>query len=153
MLRVMALCLGVVIGFAPLAAQADREPLKHSVYYQDLGFAMSGYDPVSFFYADAPQHGAVSYAVMWKGVTWLFSTPENQAMFEANPRAFAPQFGGYCAVGVSSGHLVSGDPESFEIIDGALYMLHSPEVQERWDQDHDFFLNRALGNWPDLLRE
>jgi hypothetical protein len=90
---------------------------------------------------------------MWKGVTWLFASAEHQAMFEANPRAYAPRFGGYCAYGVSGGYLVSGDPNSFEIRDGALYMLHSPDIQTRWRRDPEERLTMAHENWPNILRD
>ncbi len=145
--------VGLTLILAPALAFAEQRRLAHSVYYQDLGYAIGGFDPVSFFVEDEPAHGAMSYSVMWKGVTWLFASQEHQAMFEANPRAYAPRFGGYCAYGVSGGVLISGDPNSFEIRDGALYMLHSPDIQARWLQDAEGRLSMAQENWPDILRE
>ena len=150
---VSAFLIGLALALAPVAAVAERRSLAHTIYYQDLGYAIGGYDPVSFFRHDEPLQGQTTYAVMWKGVTWLFSSAEHQAIFEANPRAYAPQFGGYCAYGVSVGKLVSGDPHAFEIRDGALFMLHSPEVQLRWNGARQERLNAAQANWPEILRD
>lgn len=146
-----------VVGFslvlAPVMASAERRALAYPVYYQDLGYAVGGFDPVSFFVEDEPSPGAMSYSVMWKGVTWLFASAEHQKMFEANPRAYAPRFGGYCAYGVSMGRLLSGDPQSYEIRDGALYMMHSPAVQAQWSLDPEGRLLNARQNWPEILRD
>lgn len=36
-------------------------------------------------------------------------------MFEANPEAYAPQYGGYCAYAVSKGDTATTDPEAWTI--------------------------------------
>lgn len=153
MWRLALLLMALVVGFAPVSAAAEQRVYAHPVYYQDLGYAIEGYDAVSFFLNNEPLQGAMTYSVVWKGATWLFSSAEHQAMFEANPRAYAPKFGGYCAYGVSRGNLVSGNPTSFEIRDGALYMLHSPAIQTRWNTSAEALLLDAQQNWPDILRK
>lgn len=135
------------------SAAAQHRPLAHPVFYQDQGFALGGYDPVSFFLSERPLQGQKGFALQWKGAVWLFATAEHQAMFEANPRAFAPRYGGYCAYGVGRGNLSSGDPLAYEIHDGALYMMHSQEVLLRWRQARDQHMSNAEDHWPDLLRE
>lgn len=153
MMRLLALMVAAVVSLVPAVGQAQSRALAHPIYYQEMGFAMGGYDPVSYFHGATPMPGNAQHSVMWKGVTWLFASSEHQALFEANPRAYAPRFGGYCSYGVSVGYLVSGDPTAFEIREGVLYMLHSPEVQSRWNVNPAHHLEAAQENWPDLLRE
>ncbi len=145
--------VATALALTPALAAAKPRPLSHPIFYQEMGYAMGGYDPVSYFRADQPLRGDVSYSVMWKGVTWLFASQAHQLLFEANPRAYAPRFGGYCSYGVSVGYLVSGDPTAFEIRDGVLYMLHSPEVQARWEKNRAQHMQAAQEHWPELLRE
>ncbi|TVQ07671.1 MAG: hypothetical protein EA368_13655 [Leptolyngbya sp. DLM2.Bin27] len=70
---------------------------------------------------------------------------------EADPEAYAPQHGGYCAWAVKNGNLASVDPESWPIVDGKLYLNYSAGVQRQWQGD--IAGNIALGdqNWPAAL--
>lgn len=61
------------------------------------GVAIRGTDPVAYFDQMMPVAGKADHALMWNGAQWLFASAENMAKFVANPEAFAPQYGGYCA--------------------------------------------------------
>jgi len=146
----IAFCLGLAMAAmgAPVSVQADDMP----VYSVQQGVAISGFDPVSFFYEDAPLLGQDAYTVMWKGVVWRFSSAENQQMFEANPRAFAPKYGGYCAYAMSQGNLMDGNPQHWEIVDGQLYLLFSPAVKDLWLKNRTALQELADDNWPEVIR-
>src|SRR5262245_22512346 len=58
--------------------------------------ALGGYDPVSYFSGN-PQKGEAANKAAYKGATYYFASAENAAKFKANPAAYAPQYGGYCA--------------------------------------------------------
>lgn len=137
-----------VLGFMCLfsAVRADAP-----VYFTSDGAAIEGYDVVSYFTADAPQPGDPVHAVIWKGALWKFASAENREQFEANPRAYAPQYGGYCAYGVAQGVAVRTDPTLFSIEDGRLYLIHSKAVWQRWVQDVPGHIDRADANWPAVL--
>ena len=117
------------------------------------GVAIRGYDPVSFFIAEAPERGQRDHAVMWKGAIWLFRSAENQSRFESNPRAYAPRFGGHCAYGMARGLLFDGDPLSWEIVDGRLFLFHNPRVETLWQADPDQMIQSARAVWPSILRQ
>lgn len=121
------------------------------MFYVDEGMALSGYDVITYFDAAGPQRGQREFAVMWKGAIWLFETNENREAFEANPRAYAPQFGGYCAYAVAQGRLLSSDPRVWRIVDGKLYLTHSPAVERVWAQDVPGHVAMAEANWPAVL--
>ena len=151
----LAIC---ALGLAGLGAGMALDPGRGAVraetalfYASGQGQALGGYDVVSYFRADAPQPGRSEFAVSWRGAIWLFSSRANQAAFESDPRAFAPQFGGYCAYAVSQGYTASGDFQSWRIVDGRLYIVHGPAVARLWARDIPGHIALAVGNWPGVL--
>ncbi|WP_209504556.1 MULTISPECIES: YHS domain-containing (seleno)protein [unclassified Ruegeria] len=140
------LCSLSTVLLAPAVLAQDNP-----VYYATDGVALAGYDPVSFFDSDAPLKGVPENAVMWKGARWHFKSQANRELFEGNPRAFAPQFGGYCSYGMAMGVLKSTDPKAWQVVDGRLYLTHSPEVEEIWQQDRAGYIAMAEENWPAIL--
>ncbi|MGR3615339.1 MAG: YHS domain-containing (seleno)protein [Paracoccaceae bacterium] len=131
----------------PLASARADAP----VYSENLGVAMRGYDVVAYFTVGAPRQGKGAHAVMWKGATWLFMSDDNRQAFEANPRAFAPKFGGYCAFAVANGYLMEGSPENWEIVDGQLFVTYSPAVHTMWARDIPGNIASAQRQWPAVL--
>ena len=75
------------------------------------------------------------------------------AQFEANPRAYAPVFGGYCAYAVSQGYLAHGDPRLWRIEDGELFLLNNASVEAIWQAAEPELMQAARGNWPAVLRD
>lgn len=144
-----ALALATWLG-APLGTAAEAGTLYISV---EDGVAIGGYDPVSFFVANAPQEGHSDHALMWKGAVWLFVSAENRLRFEANPRAYAPRFGGHCAYGIARGHVASGNPLQWQIVDGRLYLFHSPRAESRWDEARGALIHEAAEHWPQIMRD
>ncbi|MEM9209568.1 MAG: YHS domain-containing (seleno)protein, partial [Pseudomonadota bacterium] len=76
---------------------------------------------------------------------------ENLEAFVAEPEAYAPQYGGYCAWAVAQGKLAAGDPEHWEIVDGRLFVNYNRKIQERWAADRDAFIVQADDNWPEVI--
>ena len=132
--------------FLAAAARADQP-----IFYSHDGAAIGGYDTVAYFTSGAPVRGRPDIAVMWKGAVWLFSSMSNRERFEANPRAFAPQYGGYCAYGVSRGYTMETDPTSWQIIGGKLYLIHDSGVLALWTRDTAGNIAMSEANWPDVL--
>ncbi|MDA7965093.1 YHS domain-containing (seleno)protein [Ruegeria sp.] len=131
---------------APMA-QAQAQPL----FYAASGAAVSGYDAVSYFRTSGPVPGRPEIALMWKGATWRFASEENRNRFESNPRAFAPQYGGYCAYAMAKNKLLSSDPQAWRIVDGHLYLTHSRKIELIWQQNVGKYIRQADKNWPDIL--
>ncbi|MEY8827527.1 YHS domain-containing (seleno)protein [Sedimentitalea sp. XS_ASV28] len=143
-LAVLCLCLGATMS----VARADAP-----VFRADHGKAVAGYDVVSYFTSEKPLPGDPTHAVLWKGVIWQFISRKNREKFEANPRAYAPQYGGYCAFGVSQGLVLKTDPMLYRIIDGKLYLLHDKAVWSRWVENVSEYIAEADTNWPAVLRD
>jgi hypothetical protein len=89
--------------------------------------------------------------VTWQGAAWRFASAENRERFEADPVAYAPQYGGWCAWAVAEGYTASTVPEAWKIVDGRLYLNYSRGVQRRWERDIPGNIARADANWPGVL--
>jgi len=146
--------LGAVIMTAGMCAMVPATQAAAGTLYIAVedGIAIGGYDPVSFHLADAPLKGHSDHALMWKGAVWLFHSAENQSRFEANPRAYAPRFGGHCAYGMARGRVFDGNPLTWEIVDGRLYLFHTPRVEALWLAEPDGMIRAARAAWPGVLQ-
>ncbi len=129
------------------ATKAGTQP---EVYSFD-GLAIRGADPVAYFTESKAVKGVADYETTWNGSTWRFSSAENLAAFEADPEAYAPQYGGYCAWAVKEGYLASVDPEAWRIVDGKLYLNYSAGVQRQWQGDIAGNIVQGDQNWPAAL--
>ncbi len=140
-----ALPAGLVLPKGARAASPPRN-VEH-------GLAVAGADPVAYFAEGRAVAGSTAHPLIWDGATWLFASGENRAVFEANPLAYAPRYGGYCAWAVSQGYLAPIDPEAFTVHGGALYLNYSKNVRRRFRHKIDRQIARADANWPAVLDE
>lgn len=113
--------------------------------------ALGGYDPVAYFETGAPAKGSKEFALEHEGATWRFVSAQSLEKFRANPAAYAPQYGGYCAWAVAQGYLAPGNPENWSVRSGKLYLNYNDKVQKDWLVDPEGFIARADSNWPDVL--
>jgi YHS domain-containing protein len=72
--------------------------------------ALKGYDPVAYFREGRPVEGRKEFAYQWMEATWRFSSAENRDAFARDPEKYTPQYGGYCAWGISQAKFYDGDP-------------------------------------------
>ena len=86
------------------------------------GNAAHGHDVVAYFTDGQPTPGSPSYTHTWNGATWQFASAEHRDTFAANPERYAPQFGGYCALGRAMGVSVNGSPKRWRIEEGKLFL-------------------------------
>jgi YHS domain-containing protein len=128
-------------------------------YVDRTGFAVSGYDVVSYFALaqapvgqsqPAPLPGKRAITAEYNGATFAFATEENRAAFVANPARYAPQYDGHCAYGVSKGGKVPGNPTLWRIVDGKLYLNITRNVVGFWEEDIPGNIALAEGNWPGI---
>ncbi len=113
--------------------------------------AVDGYDPVAYFDAGAPAKGSKEFSFDYNGASWRFTSAENLEKFKANPSAYAPQYGGYCAWAVSQNYTAPGNPENWAVRGGKLYLNYNDKVQSDWLKDPDGFIVKADANWPGVL--
>src|SRR6476661_8644596 len=112
--------------------------------------AIKGYDPVAYFTQSKPVKGSASFTHQWMNSTWWFVSADDRDEFASTPEKYAPQYGGYCAYGVSQGHAVNIDPEAWAVIDGKLYLNYSKGVKKTWSEAIPKHIEEANRNWPGL---
>jgi YHS domain-containing protein len=122
-------------GLSPVNAVSEGED-KHLLLF--------GHDVVSYFTEKTHRPGNPSIKSVYKGVTFRFSKPEHKALFDAAPGKYIPQFGGFCSNGIAYAIPWGGDADTWEIIDGKLYIFGGKD-------SHDAFMldvpkNLALAN-------
>lgn len=115
------------------------------------GLAIGGYDPVAFFTDAKPVKGDPRYRARQGAALYQFASREHQALFEANPAKYEPQFGGWCAYAASIDTLSPVDPGYWEIVDGRLLLQHNQKAWDLWHQDLRGNLAKADKNWPGLI--
>jgi len=142
--------LGASLPLLALSARAGRAMSTPAIYAED-GVAIDGTDPVAYFTENRPVPGDPAITHDWMGATWRFASTANRDAFAADPAAYAPQFGGYCAWAVSEGYTASTVPDAFRIVDGKLYLNYSRRIQRRWERDIPGHITRGQTNWPDVL--
>lgn len=141
------------LGAATLSSPAFAiDPNSTSAVNVDAkGLAMRGYDPVAYFTTKAPAAGTAEFSAKHDGMTFHFASAGNRDMFKANPAKYAPQFGGFCAMGVALGKKLDGDPEAWLVADdGKLYLNVNKDVQKKYMENVKGNNETAFANWPKL---
>lgn len=152
MFRQIFIAISFVAGTAGTAFAGEQ-------YIDKTGFAVSGYDVVSFF--DLPQSdvgepqiaplaGSATIIAEYNGANFAFATPQNRDRFLADPEAFVPQYDGHCAYGVAKGGKVPGNPTLWRIVDDKLYLNITKNVVSFWEEDIPGNLVTSEKNWDGL---
>ncbi|MEO7991099.1 MAG: YHS domain-containing (seleno)protein [Chryseolinea sp.] len=122
---------------------------KAEVFSTSSG-AIKGYDPVAYFTVGKPVKGDPKISFHWNNADWYFSSEANLKVFKSSPEKYAPQFGGYCAYGVSDNHKAPTNPDAWTIVDGKLYLNYNMEVKELWSVDKLTLIKKANDLWPTI---
>ncbi|MFZ6799059.1 YHS domain-containing (seleno)protein [Undibacterium sp. Di24W] len=134
----------------PLTAQAQDQNSSAAVNLDTQGVALHGYDPVAYFTVKAPTLGKAAYTHTFEGATYRFASKENLEKFKAHPAQYAPQFGGFCAMGVVLEKKLDGDPEAWRVVDGKLYLNVNKDIQKKWLEDVPGHIFKAVKTWPEI---
>lgn len=117
-------------------------------FNESAGVAIRGYDPVAYQTEHKALPGEPAFTAVHKGSTFQFRSAANRDAFLAQPDKYAPQFGGFCAFGVSRGYKADISPEAFKVVDGKLYLNYNAEVAAIWSGDIPGYLAKAVDKWP-----
>ena len=145
-----------------LAAGIAGQGLAGDQYVDGTGFAVSGFDVVSYF--DLPQAGTgqsqpsplagnAAITADYNGATFAFATRSNRQKFLADPARYAPQYDGHCAYGVAKGGKVPGNPMLWRIVDGKLYLNITRTVVGFWEEDIQGNVTLSESNWTRIEPE
>ncbi len=130
---------------------AKRNPV--AAINVEAGLAVKGYDVVAYFSDGKPVKGLPRFSTKWNGVTWQFASADHRAAFIREPGKYAPQYGGYCAFGMSQGIAVDIDPQQWKVVDGKLYLNNNPFAQTLWARDPAGHIKEGDANWRIIPRK
>jgi YHS domain-containing protein len=125
------------------ASAGDATPVAPRV-------AIDGYDPVAYFTDGRPVKGSPTFSFTFDDAVYYFVSAEHQKMFAADPDRYAPQYSGYCTIGVSMGMKAQADPQRWAISNGRLYIFYDQESHTSFTQDSAGIIAKADTNWPAL---
>jgi YHS domain-containing protein len=129
---------------------ADEHNVSNGITLTGNPLGLHGVDPVSMFESAEPQIGDAAYTSEHDGVDYYFANQEAQQQFDADPGAYLPQFGGFCAFGVSKGKKLDGDVRFADIVDGKLYLFVNAAVFEQYLADSEDVIRIADETWPGI---
>lgn len=143
MKKLLLIVIGVLFTILSVGAQK-------SAVFEKSGKAIRGYDPVAYFTDGKPVVGKEEFVYNWNNANWFFSSKQHLDLFKANPAKYAPQYGGYCAYGLSRGYKASTVPEAWTIDNGKLYLNYSLSVRNDWDKNRQERIQKADNYWPQI---
>ncbi|MEM6357962.1 MAG: YHS domain-containing (seleno)protein [Pseudomonadota bacterium] len=141
----------LLLGLGGAAAIVTGARGAQDAIFEDHGLAILGADPVAYFTLGTAVEGNAAFRFSWQQATWQFASARNRDRFAADPTAFAPQYGGYCAYAVSKGYTAAIDPVAWTIHDGKLYLNFNTRTRVRFQRDLEGNIARANANWPAVL--
>lgn len=144
----LALAFAPALSWCACAAPSVVAPPPSRVFHGADAAAVHGYDVVAYFVDGRPVEGDARFAFVWREANWRFASAEHRDAFAKEPERYAPQYGGYCAFGMSRGYKAPTEPDAWTVIDGKLYLNYNREVQKKWAENRSDFITKADANWP-----
>ena len=113
---VLALAAGAMFAGTAALAAPPANTIKPGLFSGRADTAILGYDPVAYFTDGKPVKGQDNLVFDYLGAKWKFVSQSHLDLFKADPEKYAPQYGGYCAYGVTQDALASIEPDKFKIL-------------------------------------
>jgi YHS domain-containing protein len=115
------------------------------------GVILLGSDVVAYFKEGKPVQGDPAIATTYHGAKYLFVSAANKAEFDKDPEKYVPQYGAFCAYGVSLGVLATPEgPASFIVYKGKLYVCGNQGALKSFKAEIDKNIESANKNWRQL---
>ena len=142
----------MLTGCGAMTAQnpdGSLSPINGVATEADNHLILFGADVVAYFSDGRHVQGSPDYRSEYQGVTFYFSSADNKALFDANPMAYLPQYGGYCANGIAFGIPWGGNAEDFIVHDDKLYIFGGELSQQAFMLDLEKNLALADQYWDE----
>jgi hypothetical protein len=119
---------------------------------EEAKVAIAGYDTVAYFDEGRPVQGQQNIEYQWHNLRWRFASIAHRDLFARDPDRYAPQFDGYCAMGVASedSHKDIVDPQAWIIVDGKLYMAFDRKALDKFRAHLAANIQSANEHWPQI---
>ena len=147
----------LIMVFSILSVVSGLFAQKPLLNVDDKGVEIEGYDPVAYFTLSKPTKGIEKIQSKYNNATYYFSSEETKKLFEANPKKYEVQFGGFCAYAVSQGHVSPIDPNFCYVQKDAggvdrLICQHNQKANDLWNKNPTGLLVNADKYWPTVVK-
>ena len=123
------------------------QPVNAVADGDDERVMLKGHDVVSYFTQGRHALGSNQFKSVYEGVTFRFASAEHKALFDANPKKYQPEYGGFCANGIAYGIPWGGDADTWRMIDGRLFINGGPGSKAAFELDLKRNIERADRYW------
>ena len=151
---IAATLVATLAGCGAINAQnpsSSLKPLNAVVDATDSRVMLKGADVVAYFTQSKYVQGDVKFKSDFEGVTFRFSSADNKALFDKEPKKYLPEYGGYCANGIAYGIPWGGDADTWKMIGGKLYIFGGQESKEGFEIDEARYLQLADKYWKEEI--
>jgi len=146
--RSLLIAAAVATSSVAVAAPAFAEDPVYTSRWSNV--ALQSYDAVAYFTEGEATKGSDKFKTLYNGAEFHFASQENLDTFLADPEAYAPQYGGYCAWAIADGKYAKGNAKNWAIVDGKLYLNYNKSIQKKWDKDRAGFITKGDSKWSEL---
>lgn len=129
---------------------ADEYNVSKGTTVDGQGVAFRGNDVFAYHNGLGIVPGEARYTYVDDNVAYYFKSKEALEEFASDPDKYKPQYGGFCALGVSLGKKLDGSPRYADILDGKLYLFLNAAVFGMYEKDKDSVLAKAKSVWPSI---
>ncbi|WP_323794667.1 YHS domain-containing (seleno)protein [Nisaea sp.] len=136
--------------YASAAYAADEYNVSNGLTLTGNPLGVHGIDPTSLFGGEAARLGSADFTAAHDGVDYYFASAKTRDRFKSGPQAFLPQYGGFCALGVSLGKKLDGDVRYADIVDGKLYLFVNEVIFQKYLENKEAVLAGAKETWPKI---
>lgn len=142
---------GVASGCGPAEVRRPADA-RYLIDADETGLMLEGNDPVTMFLDRALRPGSTMFVSTYHDGVYRFESADNKAVFDADPPAYVPLFGGHCAMSASLGKVEPADIQTFSYVGSQLVLQRNAKALKMWNEDVPGHLAKAQQNWPDLAR-
>ena len=148
-IAVLALSLGACGAMRAQNPGTALSPVNAVADGDDARVMLKGADVVAYFTQNRYVQGQPQFKSVYQDVTFRFATAENKMLFDRDPKRYQPEYGGYCANGITYGIPWGGDADRFKMIGGKLYMFGGQGSLDGWNIDEKRNLDLAEKYWKE----
>lgn len=145
----LALALGGCSAMFAQNPDSPLRPVRASAIADDAHVMLDGHDVVAYFTQGHHALGQPRWRSLYQGVSFHFASAEHKALFDAAPQRYLPQFGGFCANGISYAIPWGGDADTWRIVDGKLYIFGGAASRDAFELDTPGNIRLADQYWAD----
>ncbi len=148
----IAMAALLLSGCTAMTAQnpgAGYSPVNAVSMGGDSRVMLKGFDVVSYFVDQKDSLGTPQFKSTYKEVVFYFSSAEHKTLFDQSPEKYLPEFGGYCANGITYAIPWGGDGDTWKLIDGRLYVFGGEGSKAAFFLDEKTNLANAHRYWKD----